>query len=60
MGIFVEVEKDGSRLIIHPSTKQAHMNKGWRVVRENVTLEAKEKPKAEPEQPKAVQSKAKK
>jgi virulence-associated protein VagC len=60
MDFFVEVEKDGSRLIIHPSTKKAHMNKGWRVVRDNVALEAKEKPKAEPEQPKTVPSKAKK
>jgi len=62
MDFFIEVEKDGLRLIIHPSTKRAHMDKGWRVVRDtkDVALEAKEKPKTEPEQPKTVQSKAKK
>ncbi len=36
--IFVEVEKDGEHLIVHPSTVDSHKRAGWKVVKEGVSL----------------------
>ncbi|MHB0922603.1 MAG: hypothetical protein ACYC3H_01385 [Bellilinea sp.] len=38
---FVEVEKNGEKLIVHPSTVAAHKAAGWIVVKEGVPLKGK-------------------
>ena len=43
MADFVEMEKDGVHLIVHPSTVKAHQAAGWTVVREGVSLPEKSK-----------------
>lgn len=37
--LFVLVEKGGERLIVHPSTVEAHKAAGWAVIQEGVALE---------------------
>jgi len=39
--IFVEMEKDGMRLVVHPTTVDAHKRAGWKVVKEGVALPPK-------------------
>ncbi|HWR66074.1 MAG TPA: hypothetical protein VN364_08140 [Bellilinea sp.] len=49
---FVEVEKNGVRLVVHSTTVEAHKRHGWKVVAEGVpTPKAPGKDKA-PEPPK--------
>ncbi len=56
---FVIVEKDGERLIIHPSTVDAHLAAHWKVVGESdndgskPAPKAKDKTEAAPEPPAA-------
>jgi len=48
--IFVEVEKDGEHLVVHPSTVDSHKRAGWKVVKQGVSLKGKvkeEEPKDE-------------
>lgn len=40
---FVEVQKDGVHLIVHPSTVKSHQAAGWIVVREGASLPSKGK-----------------
>jgi len=44
--LFVEMEKGGVHLVVHPSTVDAHKRAGWVVVKEGVAL-AKGKSEAE-------------
>lgn len=44
--LFVEMEKGGVLLVVHPSTVNAHKRAGWVVVKEGVVL-AKGKSEAE-------------
>ena len=39
--IFVEMEKDGMHLTVHPTTVEAHKRAGWKVVKEGVSLPPK-------------------
>lgn len=36
--IFVEMEKDGEHLVVHPTTVEAHKRVGWKVVKEGVSI----------------------
>lgn len=36
--LFVEMEKGGVHLVVHPSTVDAHKRAGWVVVKEGVAL----------------------
>ena len=48
--IFVEMEKNGMHLVVHPTTVEAHKRAGWKVVKEGVPLpkSGKEKDAAPP------------
>lgn len=38
---FVEMEKNGARLVVHQTTVAAHKRAGWVVVKEGVSLPSK-------------------
>lgn len=39
--IFVEVEKNGEKLVVHPTTVDAHKAAGWTVVKEGVSIKGR-------------------